>query len=236
MINLWTQSLKCHTFICLYIWWDGNIGLISKDINESVSQDLNCRRLSERLLSVCDKRTSYITTKLFKLLIASPYMGATFATLPSPTYAWIPIRTLFNDRMKKKTQCFSSFYGYQWFSMSIVCRVTSFNTLRPRQNERPFPDDIFKCIFENENVGIVLKISLTFVPKAPINNIPSLVQIMVWRRPGDNPLSEPMMVGLLTHICITRPQWVKTTDETLLVSLHFKSWKLLKSCNCYKHS
>ena len=27
---------------------------------------------------------------------------------------------------------------------------------------------------------------------APINNIPALVQIMAWRRPGDKPLSEPM--------------------------------------------
>ena len=60
----------------------------------------------------------------------------------------------------------------------------------------------------------LLKISLTFVPKAPINNIPSLVQIMVWRRPGDKPLSEPMMVGLLTHICVTRPQWVKESPIT----------------------
>ena len=35
-----------------------------------------------------------------------------------------------------------------------------------------------------------------------------LVQIMAWRRPGDKPLSEPMMFNLLTHICVTRPQWV----------------------------
>ena len=32
------------------------------------------------------------------------------------------------------------------------------NTLRPRQNDRHFPDDIFKCIFFNENVGISIKI------------------------------------------------------------------------------
>ena len=42
----------------------------------------------------------------------------------------------------------------------------------------------------------------------PINNIPTLVQIMAWRRPGDKPLSETIMVRLLTHICVTRPQWV----------------------------
>ena len=34
---------------------------------------------------------------------------------------------------------------------------------------------------------------------------------MAWRRPGDKPLSETMMVRLLTHICVTRPQWVKRT-------------------------
>ena len=33
---------------------------------------------------------------------------------------------------------------------------------------------------------------------------------MAWRRSGAKPLSEPMMVSLLTHICITRPQWVNT--------------------------
>ena len=54
-----------------------------------------------------------------------------------------------------------------------------------------------------------LWISLKFVPKVRINNIPALVQIMAWRRPGDKPLSEPMMVSLPTHICVTGPQWVK---------------------------
>ena len=40
------------------------------------------------------------------------------------------------------------------------------------------------------------------------SNIPALVQIMAWRRSGDKPLSEPMMVSLPAHICVTRPQWV----------------------------
>ena len=84
-----------------------------------------------------------------------------------------------------------------------------FNTLRPRQDGGHFPDDVFKCIFLNENAWISIKISLRFVPKGPINNILALIQIMAWRRPGDKPLSEPMMVKLPTHICVTRPQWVK---------------------------
>ena len=83
-----------------------------------------------------------------------------------------------------------------------------FNSLRPRHNGRHFPDDIFKCIFLNESIWISFEISLKFVPKGPINNIPALVQIMAWRRPGDKPFSETMLVCLLTNICVTRPQWV----------------------------
>ena len=83
-----------------------------------------------------------------------------------------------------------------------------FNTLRPRQNGCHFADDIFKCIFVNENIST--KISLNYVPYGLIDNMAGLVQIMAWRRPGNKPLSEPMMVNLLTHICVTRPQWFNT--------------------------
>ena len=82
-------------------------------------------------------------------------------------------------------------------------------SLRLRQNGRQFLDNIFKCIFLNENILILIKISLKFMLKRPINNIPALVQIMAWHWPGDKPLSVPMMVSLLTHICVTWPQWVK---------------------------
>ena len=58
-------------------------------------------------------------------------------------------------------------------------------------------------------LGFRLKFHWSFFPKGRINNIPSLVQIMAWRRPGDKPLPEPMMVRLPTHICVARPQWVK---------------------------
>ena len=95
-----------------------------------------------------------------------------------------------------------------WHSgmLMSVWLLKNVHTLRPRQNGRRFADDTFKRIFLNKNVTISIKISLKFVPKVSINNIPALVQIMAWRRLGDKPLSEPMMVGLLTHICVTRPQ------------------------------
>ena len=57
-------------------------------------------------------------------------------------------------------------------------------------------DAIFECISLNENVWIMTKISLKFVPRGPINKIPLLVQIRAWRRPGDKPLTEQMLVSL----------------------------------------
>ena len=82
------------------------------------------------------------------------------------------------------------------------------DSLRLTQNDRLFADKTFKCIFLNENGLITIKISLKFVPRDQINNIPALAQITACRRSGDKPLSEPMMVSSPTHICVTRPQWV----------------------------
>ena len=84
-----------------------------------------------------------------------------------------------------------------------------FNKLILRQNGHHFPDDILKCIFLNDNGCMSIKISLKFGPRGPINNIPSLVQIMARYRWGEKPLSEPMLVRLLVHIWVTRPQCVK---------------------------
>ena len=71
---------------------------------------------------------------------------------------------------------------------------------------------IFQTTFSNAFSWIQMFVfRLTFVPKGPINNIPVLVQIMAWRRPGDKPLSETVLVSLLTHICVTQPQWVNKT-------------------------
>ena len=98
------------------------------------------------------------------------------------------------------------------------------NSLRQRQNGRHFTDDIFKCIFLNENIWTSLKISLKFVPKGGINNIPSLVQIMAWRQPGDKPLSERIMFSLLMHICVTLPQWVHEIISQSINSLVPSRW------------
>ena len=55
----------------------------------------------------------------------------------------------------------------------------------------------------------MIAISGKVVIKGLFYNIPALVQIMAWCRLGDKPIPEPMMVSLLTNICVTRLQRVK---------------------------
>ena len=83
-----------------------------------------------------------------------------------------------------------------WIAREVVIITTSgaargensINTLRPRQNGHHFADDTFQHILSNEDVIISIKILQKFVPKGPIVNIPALVPIMAWRRPGDKPI------------------------------------------------
>ena len=55
------------------------------------------------------------------------------------------------------------------------CVSALINTLRQRQHGCHFADDIFWCIFVNEKFGILIKISLKFVPKSLSYNNPALV-------------------------------------------------------------
>ena len=73
---------------------------------------------------------------------------------------------------------------------------------------------MFMYIFLNENIWIAIEISPKFIPKGSVNNISALIQIMAWRRPGDKPLSEPMMVNFLAHICVVQPQWFNVKPFT----------------------
>ena len=68
------------------------------------------------------------------------------------------------------------------------------NTLRQRQIRCHFTDDVWKCIFSNQNVWILIKISLKFVRKGPIDNILALVQIMACCLFGAN--ADPFLWGM----------------------------------------
>ena len=158
-------------------------------------------------------------------------------TMASPiTSLTIVYSTVYSDAYQRKHQSFASL-AFVWGefpaqrasyaeNISIWWRHHDmwnayhhwYNTLRPRQNGRHFADDTFKRIFLRENDRISIEISLNFVPKSPIDIIPTLFQKMAWRQPDDKPLSEAMMVSLLTHICVARPQWVNILIDNFSAS------------------
>ena len=77
------------------------------------------------------------------------------------------------------------------FGWELDCSV---HTLRLRENGCHFADNILKYIFMNENLCILIPISLKFVPKRPVDSKSLLVQLMAWHRTGIKPLSELMIV------------------------------------------
>ena len=69
---------------------------------------------------------------------------------------------------------------------------------------------------------------------------------MAWHRPGDKPLSEPMMVVLPKHVCVNRPQWVnfmqvhrafwvKTTVYIRFGSISFTPSLITKWHDCHRY-
>ena len=74
-------------------------------------------------------------------------------------------------------------------SIDVTCALTHWGR---DKMAAIFADDIFICIFLNENFWISYKISLEYVPYGLIDMKPSLIHITGWRRTGDRPLSEPL--------------------------------------------
>ena len=66
-------------------------------------------------------------------------------------------------------------------SSDIRVKASSLNAIiiikssPPEQSGRYFTDGIFRCIFMNKKFCVLIEISLKFVPRGPINNIPALV-------------------------------------------------------------
>ena len=58
-------------------------------------------------------------------------------------------------------------------------------------------DNIFNCIFLNENDRNVNQISLKYVPSSPIDNKPALAWVMAWRWIDNKPLPEPMLTQFI---------------------------------------
>ena len=58
-----------------------------------------------------------------------------------------------------------------------------------------FADNLFKYIFMNENFCLSYQISQNLIPKGPIDNKSTFVQVLIWylTLTGAKPLSEVML-------------------------------------------
>ena len=107
---------------------------------------------------------------------------------------------------------------------TVLCSLKHTNSSPPEQNGRHFADEMFIRIFSNENVLIPNKISLKYITWGPIDNMSALVQITAWRRPGDKPLSEPLLTQFTdAYELAGRCGW-HVYDMHDIIS----SWQLLK--------
>ena len=73
-------------------------------------------------------------------------------------------------------------------------------------------------------------------PRVPFKSISASGQIMACCRPGNKPLSQPMLRSLLTHTCVTRPQWVNgcnaicTLCNMVWVNLNIQELQMIHYC------
>ena len=110
-----------------------------------------------------------------------------------------------------------------WNSWDGFC----FKNLRQQQTVPHFADVIFKCIFLNENVCILIGIWLKFV----CDNKSALVQVMAWCQTGNKASSpEEMMTHFADSytVYITRPKWDEGHCHFFLfmlwLAMNFTDW------------
>ena len=109
------------------------------------------------------------------------------AHLGNPLYIW-------HIKRLSWQKGFHNSISWLLVSYNVTNSLTSINWFPPGHNGPRSADDRFRCIFVNENICILIKISLKFLRKGSIDNKPALVEIMAWRQIDDKPLSEPMRI------------------------------------------
>ena len=127
-----------------------------------------------------------------------PFDRSTFTVMKNITFRDNEVDGLSDRLLESSNRSLPTVIRLMYFNMGITLKKQL--THWCQENFRHFADDISNCMFLNENVWIVLKISLKLVTKFRFDNIPTSFAWSVTK-----PLSGPMVVSLLTHICVTRP-------------------------------
>ena len=96
-----------------------------------------------------------------------PYLGSTLNVKAAESQHWVRLFGYFGAKPLQ---------DQSWWPRSILTYdITKWINSSPGQNGCHFADIIFRCIFMNEKVCILIQFSLKFVPNGPIDNNPTLV-------------------------------------------------------------
>ena len=158
---------------------------------------VNCNR-SGRITSWLSINWLYIPTILISGLFVWLFLTNWFDPYPiqgPPLAQWWCIGLLTTRAGHQTPLTSQAWVGNRCHSFILCPRksLTWLNTLRLRQNGRHSADNILKCISLNENVWILNRISLKYVPWGLIGNMTALVQIMALHQTGNRPLSEAVL-------------------------------------------
>ena len=171
---------------------------------------------------VCCRQTAshYFSQCWTRSMLPYSFTKPQWVSLSADILSWSNMINYFNSSRHGTVflLCLGALTHWGWDKMSVFSQTT------------------FAHVFFNENVWISINIALTFVPKGEINNIPALVQIMAWHHSDDKPLSEAMMLCLLTHICVTRPQWVTRNKVIYEAYMHHKEIRAVFHDGFMQHS
>ena len=180
-------------------WW--HLGFRGRATGKETSESKNDkRRQYDETLSATGGCTTANDVVILQTVPVPKVSGSTF-----PYTTWT--MTMIHHRFRQPSLLFSTDHSPIWWKVHSQCSSNfSFSGFVGPETSLPMGlnsmDVAGACLLN----AVLTK------------NIPTSVQVMAWRRTGDNTLSEPMMVRLLTHICVARPQWVK--EHTFYVCPH----------------
>ena len=88
------------------------------------------------------------------------------------------------------------------------------NTLRPRQNGRNFPDDIFKCLFWMKMYKFWFRFHWSLFPRVQLTMFQHWFSQWLGAGQATSLYQNQCWYVLLTHRYITRPQWVNSSPTS----------------------
>ena len=156
--------------------WLGSLALVSSDVHLSVTRDYVSVHAGGKIcwVQICFVHLPWL---VYHLGTECPCCNE----LRRPQIlAWVSLLPKHHiNPLKLAPQAVQTFCNGSW-GWITNCTPThvhrAINLSLPIQKGSHFEeDDIFRCIYVNEKFGILIKISLKFVPKGQIDNNPALV-------------------------------------------------------------